>query len=256
MLLKTLIVDDEPIARQVLREELETIRGVQVIAEAESGPSALDQIARHSPDLVLLDLQMPRMGGLDVVRCLRHSAHIPIFVIVTAHDQHALDAFDAGAIDYLLKPVRTQRLVQAVERAKHIGTRQRVENLAHLQEIAESAAGAHAVSSKEVRVVGKLGSEFYLLKAEEILAFQANGEIVSILTPKRTFLATQTLQEIDRRLSGFGFRRIHRNALVNLDHIRKISALSSQRWLVTLSNHQELVVSKRLGRSIRSLLKA
>jgi len=251
MPLKTLIVDDEPIARRVLREELESMRDVEVIGEAGNGPSALDQIASHGPDLVLLDLQMPQMGGLEVVRNIRHGTNMPNIVIVTAHDQYALDAFDAGAIDYLLKPVRTQRLIEAVERARRIGSRQRVEGLAHLQEIADSVSGP-----REARIVGKLGTEFYLLKADEILAFQAEGEIVSIVTTKKKYLATQTLKSVDKRLSGLGFRRIHRNAVVNLNHIRKMSALSSQRWLITLSNNQEFVVSKRLGRSVREILKA
>jgi DNA-binding LytR/AlgR family response regulator len=250
MPLKTLIVDDEPIARRILREELESMHGVEVIGEAANGPSALDQIARRGPDLVLLDLQMPQMSGLEVVRNIRHGTKMPIIVIVTAHDQYALDAFDAGAIDYLLKPVRTQRLMEAVERAKHVGTRQRVEGLAHLQEVADSVAGPG-----ETRIVGKLGAEFYLLKADEILAFQADGEIVSIITKKGQFLATQTLKAIDQRLHGFGFRRIHRNAVVNLHYIRKMSALTSQRWLLTLSNNREFVVSKRLGRSVRQILK-
>ena len=102
---KTLIVDDEPIARKVLREELELIEDVEVIGEAADGAAALEKIGAQQPDLVLLDLQMPAMGGLEVVRQLKQSKHVPVIVIVTAYDQHALQAFEAGAIDYLLKPV-------------------------------------------------------------------------------------------------------------------------------------------------------
>lgn len=105
MLLRTLIVDDEPIARKVLREELESFADVQVVGEAENGALALEKIGADHPDLVLLDLQMPVMGGLEVVRNLRRGTHIPVIVIVTAYDQYALQAFEAGAIDYLLKPV-------------------------------------------------------------------------------------------------------------------------------------------------------
>jgi len=251
MPLKTLIVDDEPIARKVLRDELVLIRDVEVIGEADSGASALKQITTRHPDLVLLDLQMPEMGGLEVVRNIRHGAHMPVIVVVTAHDKYAIEAFDAGAIDYLLKPVRTERLIEAVDRAKRVRTREAVEKLAHLQEIAGSAT-----APRETKVIGKLGEEFYLLSADEIFAFQAEGEIVSIITAKRKFLATQTLRLIDQRLRNLGFRRIHRNALVNLNHVRKMSALSSQRWLLTLTNNQEFVVSKRLGRSVRQILKS
>src|SRR5712671_3268335 len=123
MRLKTLIVDDEPVARRVLREELELLEDVEVVAEADSGTAALDQIAQHQPDLVFLDLQMPAMGGLDVVRRLKHGTHVPVIVIVTAFDQHAIKAFEAGAIDYLLKPVGQERLAAAVERAKLLRSR-------------------------------------------------------------------------------------------------------------------------------------
>src|SRR5450759_2311295 len=112
----TLIVDDEPIARRVLREGLELIPGIEIIGEAANGRDALQQIAKLKPDLVFLDLQMPVMSGFEVVRSLGEPP-LPVIVIVTAFDQHALQAFEAGAIDYLLKPVSEPRLKKAVERA-------------------------------------------------------------------------------------------------------------------------------------------
>jgi DNA-binding LytR/AlgR family response regulator len=247
--LKTLIVDDEPIARQVLREELESMNGVKVIGEADSGTSALVQISRHKPDLVLLDLQMPEMGGLEVVRNLRRGPHMPVLVIVTAHDAYAVEAFEAGAVDYLLKPVRRQRLLDAVERARRVTGWQAAERLAHLQELFD-----HPVDSHSKKIVGKRDQEYFLLGVDEILAFQAEGEIVWILTARKRYMAALTLKAIEERLITCGFRRIHRNALVNVDHVRKMSVLSSQRWLITLSNNQELIASKRLARSIRALL--
>jgi two-component system LytT family response regulator len=249
MPLKTLIVDDEPIARKVLREELELIDDVEVIGEAADGVAALEKIDCEQPDLVLLDLQMPAMGGLDVVRQLKHAKHVPVIVIVTAYDQHALQAFDAGAIDYLLKPVGQERLTQAVERAKRVTGRQAIERIAQLQEIADLPAGP-----RNRRIVGKIGEEYFLLSAEEIYAFQAEGDLVWILTAKRKYLATQTLKELELRLKSSSFRRIHRNAFVNVDHVRKMSALSSQRWLITMNNDQEFVASKRQARTVRELL--
>jgi DNA-binding LytR/AlgR family response regulator len=173
-----------------------------------------------------------------------------VIVIVTAYDKYALQAFDAGAIDYLLKPVGQQRLAAAVERAKRVTGREAVERLAHLQEIAEASAGP-----RPKKIVGKVGEEYFLLGADEILAFRAEGPIVWITTAKKKYMATQTLKSLDERLRNSSFRRIHRNALVNLDHIRRMSALTSQRWLITLSNQQEFVASKRLARTIRQLLK-
>ena len=123
MALKTLIVDDEPVARRVLREELEQIDDVALIGEAEDGDSALAAIRDSSPDLVFLDLQMPGLGGFDVIRKLQPGERIPMIVIVTAWDQYAIQAFEAGAIDYLLKPIGQERLAQAVERAMKLRAR-------------------------------------------------------------------------------------------------------------------------------------
>ncbi len=117
--MKTLIVDDEPIARRVLREELEAFPEIDVIGEAEDGKQALQRISELQPDLVFLDLQMPVMGGFEVVQNLG-GGHVPVIVIVTAFDEHAIKAFEAGAIDYLLKPVGGSRLRKAVERAQRL----------------------------------------------------------------------------------------------------------------------------------------
>jgi two-component system, LytTR family, response regulator len=250
MTLKTLIVDDEPIARKVLREELESIRDVEVVGEAENGAAALDQIQQHRPDLVLLDLQMPLMGGLDVVRNLKSGTHIPVIVIVTAFDSYAIQAFEAGAIDYLLKPVGPDRLAKAIERARRVTGKEAVEKLARLQEIAEPSAG-----ERVRKVVGRVGEEYFLLSTGDISAFQADGDIVWIITQKRRYMATQTLKVLEERLKSTTFHRIHRNALVNIDHIQKMSAITSQRWLITLTNDQELIASKRQARSVRELLK-
>lgn len=253
MPLRTLIVDDEPIARKVLHEELELIPGVEVIGEASEGAGALEKIRAEQPDLVLLDLQMPAMSGLDVVRQLKQSSHVPVIVIVTAYDQHALEAFEAGAVDYLLKPVGQERLAEAIDRARRLTDRQAMERIAQLQEISQEIADRPA-GPRARRIVGKIGEEYFLLAAEEIYAFQAEGDLVWIMTAKRKYLATQTLKELEQRLRNGSFRRIHRNALVNVDHVRKMSALSSQRWLITMSNDQEFIASKRQARMVRELL--
>ena len=249
MPLRTLIVDDEPVARKVLREELGSFDDVEIIGEADNGAIALEKISADHPDLVLLDLQMPVMGGLEVVRNLRHGMHMPVIVMVTAYDKYALQAFEAGAIDYLLKPVGGERLAEAVERAKRLTGRETAERLAQLQEITDQPAIRQAR-----RIVGRIGEEYFLLSAEEIYAFQAEVEIVWIITAKKKYLATQTLKVLEQRLRNTSFRRIHRNALVNANHVRKMSALSSQRWLITLSNDQEFIASKRQAGSIRQLL--
>lgn len=247
MILRTLIVDDEPIARRVLREELEQFDDVHIIGEAEDGPSALAAIQDFSPDLVFLDLQMPGLTGFDVVRGLQPGSTIPLIVIVTAYDQHAIEAFQTGAIDYLLKPVAQDRLAQAIERALKLRPRpaEVAQHFANVSEIAERAVR---------RIVARSGDEYLLLNASEVLAFEAEGDLVWIITAKKRYLATQSLKVIQEKLRNSNFRRIHRKALVNIDHVRKMSTLSSQRWLVTLANNQEFIVSKRQAHTVRQLL--
>jgi DNA-binding LytR/AlgR family response regulator len=245
--LRTLIVDDEPVARQVLREELAEIPGVDLIGEADGGARAIAMIDELGPDLVLLDLQMPEVTGFDVIRRIGAAHRPPLLIIVTAWDQHALQAFEAGAIDYLLKPVGQTRLAQAIDRARRASGREAAEQLARLQEIGDGGAAPK-------RIVGRAGEEYFLLQTDEIYAFEADGDLVWIHTAKRKYLATQTLRALEQRLAGANFRRIHRGALVNVNHVRKMSPLSSQRWLVTLGNNQEFIVSKRQAGSVRELL--
>jgi DNA-binding LytR/AlgR family response regulator len=248
--MKTLIVDDEPIARLVLREELENVPHLVIVGEAENGKQALQQIADLKPDLVFLDLQMPVMGGFEVVRKLG-GGHLPIIVIITAFDQHAIEAFEAGAVDYLLKPVGEERLRKAVERARNLH-KNPLDVANEVAKIAAASAPPNSVGGR--KIVGRNGGEYFLLDPDEILAFQAEGELVWIITGKQRLLATQTLRVIEDRLKGQQFERVHRNAIVNVNHVRKMSAMSSQRWLITLSNSLQLIASKRQAHNIRSIL--
>jgi two-component system LytT family response regulator len=250
--IKTLIVDDEPVARQVLREELNLMSGIEIIGEADGGKEALRKIIDLVPDLVFLDLQMPQIDGFEVVRRLS-GTHLPVIVIVTAFQQHAIEAFEAGAIDYLLKPVRGERLQKAVERAKGL--------LGKPREIAKSLAGIVSVKSAPDaapavprKMVGRIGREYFLLDLDEILALQAEGELVWIVTAQRRFLASQTLRSVESSLASSCFQRVHRNAIVNTNHVRQMTAITSHRWVLTLSNQQEFVVSKRQAHNIRRLL--
>jgi two-component system LytT family response regulator len=247
--LKTLIVDDEPIARRVLREELEALPEVEIVGEAENGRQALERIGELHPELVFLDLQMPVMGGFEVVHKLT-GGPMPVIVIVTAFDQHAIEAFEAGAIDYLLKPVRVERLRKAVDRAKTLRNKP-VEIANQVAKIASVLAPANPAGRK---VVGRAAGDYFLLDTSEILAFQAEGELVWIVTAKHRLLATQTLKAIEDRLRELEFQRVHRNAIVNVNHVRKMTSMSSQRWMITLSNALQIVVSKRQAHTIRKIL--
>ncbi len=251
--MKTLIVDDEPTARRILREELELMSEIEIVGEAADGKEALRKIGRLKPDLMFLDLQMPTMSGFDVVRSLhgQKGQNLPVVVVVTAFDKHAIEAFEAGAIDYLLKPVSEARLRKSVERAQGFMGRP-LEIANQVADIAAAGEEGHAGTRR--KIVGRTGADYILLDTDEILAFQAERELVWIVTAKQRLLATLSLRAIQKKLSETQFQRVHRNAIVNVNHVRKMSALSSQRWLITLSNALQIVVSKRQAHQIRSLL--
>jgi DNA-binding LytR/AlgR family response regulator len=182
---------------------------------------------------VLLDLQMPELDGLSVVRNLSGD-RVPLIIFVTAYENHALAAFEVGAVDYLLKPVRRERLEKALEKARR------------------QIKPATPTPSETVRkIVGRRGSDLYLLDPAEIVAFQAEGELVHIITTGPRYLCDYSLKALEEKLDPKRFRRIHRSTIINTDHIRKISPLSSKRWMLKMSNNFEAVVSKRLASSIR-----
>jgi two-component system, LytTR family, response regulator len=231
--LRVLIADDEPIAREILREHVDSIPGLEFAGEAATGTEAISRILSLRPDVVLLDLQMPELDGLAVVRTLT-GARAPLIIFVTAYANHALAAFEVGAIDYLLKPVRRERLEKAIEKARR-----------------QLKPPATTPSEALRKIVGRRGSDLYLLDPAEIVAFQADGELVHIITTAQKYLSDHSLKALEEKLEQTRFRRIHRGTIINTDHIRKISPLSSKRWLLTMSNNFEAVVSKRLAGSIR-----
>jgi two-component system, LytTR family, response regulator len=239
--IKTVIADDEQIARRVLREELELLPEVTIVGEAENGREVLRQIVELRPDLVFLDLQMPGMGGFEVIRNLS-GPRLPVIVIVTAFHQHAIEALEAGAIDYLLKPVSEARLRKAVERAKKLLGKP----LEIAQDLANIASAAEMLTPARRKLVGRAGREYHLLDADEVLALQAEGELVWIVTLKRRFMASQTLRALENSLESLLFQRVHRNTIVNINHIRKVAALTSHRW--------GFFVSKRQAHNIRRIL--
>jgi DNA-binding LytR/AlgR family response regulator len=229
--LRVLIADDEPIAREILREHVESMAGLELAGEASTGPEAISRILDLRPDVVLLDLQMPELDGLAVVRSL--SGRSPLIIFVTAYENHALAAFEVGAIDYLLKPVRRERLEKAIEKAR--------------RQLKPAASPTETLR----KIVGRRGSDMYLLDPSEIVAFQAEGELVHMISTSQRYLSDHSLKTLEEKLDKKRFRRIHRSTIINTDHIRKISPLSSKRWLLKMSNNFEAVVSKRLASAIR-----
>ena len=247
--LRTLIVDDEQAARAVLRREIAGISGVEVIGEAEDGKSAHRSIEDLQPDLVLLDIQLPSMDGFEVVRSIR--GRLPSIIFVTAYSEHALRAFEVGAVDYLLKPFGTERLSQSIDRVRraHGKAGDRAERIARVLNASGSRTG------HPTKIVARWGNEYLLLDLDKVFAFEASEDLVWILTANKRYRATQTLGALSERLAGSQFLRVHRSVLVNGDKIAKLSALSSRRWQLTLENGHQCIVSKRNAALARALLR-
>lgn len=234
--MKVLIVDDEPIARQILREYLEDLPGVILAGEASNGLEAVEQINRLNPDLIFLDLQMPGLDGFSVARSLRRD-QLPLVIFVTAFESHALQAFETGAVDYLLKPVRKERLIAAIAKAR--------------TQMAGIRPVPIAPHSELRRIVGRTGEHLHMLNPDDVIAFLAEGDTVSIVTAQGRYYSDYSLKTLEAKLPPPRFRRIHRGTIINTDHIRRISPLTSNRWLLKMSNNLEAVVSKRMAGAIR-----
>ena len=237
--MRVLIADDEPVARAILREHLEHFPAIEIVGEAASGPDVVAQVSRLAPDLLFLDINMPGLDGFAALQALKGSA-APAVVFVTAHENRALDAFNVGAVDYLLKPIRGERLAAAIDKAQGAWRRQKAE-----------ATAPEPPLLPLRRIAARLGSDIHMLDHAEVIAFQAEGETVHVLSTRGRFEIGATLRELEARLPLTGFRRIHRGTIVNTSHIRKISPLSSKRWLLKMSSGLEMIVSKRMSGVIR-----
>jgi two-component system LytT family response regulator len=251
--MRVLIADDEPVARMVLRELLEEIPGVEVVGEAVDGPQVVEQVAALDPEVVLLDLQMPGLDGFGVARKLRGRA-LPLVIYVTAFEAHALEAFETGALDYLLKPVRKERLAAALGKA-----RIQLAGLKPSQAPTTSEPLPEPAKDEPPRrIVGRAiasgpsgEKELHLVDPSAVIAFQADGDTVLLHTAAGRYYAELSLKELADRLPSPPFRRIHRSTIINTDHIRTIVPLTSRRWMLRMSSGLEVVVSKRMAARVR-----
>jgi DNA-binding LytR/AlgR family response regulator len=248
MTARAVIIDDEAPARARLQRMLAECLAerVAVVGEAEDGAAGLTLIARESPDLAFVDVQMPGLDGLQLVAQI--PAPAPYVIFTTAHDRYALDAFDAGAIDYLLKPFDARRLARAVERAESLGMRARAEEvLAPLR-----AAGAPKVLSDKLPVT--LNGRVLLVPVQEISHFVVEHELVTVHTTRGNYTTDYTLAALEGRLDPTRFFRAHRALLVNLDHVAAIDDMAGGRAVLVTHAGARLAVSRQSSRKLRALL--
>jgi two-component system, LytTR family, response regulator len=245
--MRVLIVDDERKARERLAEMLKQIPEVSICGEAIDGASALEAIEREKPDVVLLDIQMPRLNGFEILDELSGQA-IPLIIFVTGYNQYAIKAFEVSAVDYLLKPFTIDRLRQALAKASKIMAldKSRMGELA-IQEIGRlMEALGQAQSSRIPRIVGRHGSKLQILDVSSIQAFLSDGAVVvRAITDQGTFSINRSLKDLEDRLDPNHFARIHRQILVNLSHLIEIIPRPQGGASAKLACGQELEISRR-----------
>lgn len=240
---KVLIVDDEPLARRHLRTILDADADVVVAGEASNGHEAIQMIGAMEPDLVLLDVQMPEIDGFGVVARL-DPQHMPMIVFVTAHDAYALQAFDVHAIDYVLKPVARDRLLEALAHAKaRLALPARPSGADDIRKLVDEMKGLRAGERLAIRVDGK----HLIVPTESIDWIEAVDDYVRIHVAKTSHLVRGTLASFQSRLPS-AFMRIHRSAIVNTQRIREVSPNEQGDYRITLQDGTRLPS----GRSYRS----
>jgi DNA-binding LytR/AlgR family response regulator len=254
--IRVLIADDERPARAFLKGILAKIDEVELAAEAENGAEAVELIRELKPDLALLDLQMPEMSGIEVVKHL-NGGHLPLVAFVTAYDHFAVQAFELNAVDYLLKPVEPQRLRATIQRSI-----ERLER-AELRGVANEAL-QHSVRAYDAfrggggtidRIPVRSRDEIYLVPVGEVASIVADGELLHITTgDNRRYDINFRLKDLEPRLDASKFIRVSRGALVNLDEVALISPMPGGTYLVILNNGQEIAASRLQSKVLRSSL--
>lgn len=250
--MKTLIVDDEPDARARLQRLLEPYPDIDVVGEAQNGLDALEKIEAYSPNVLFLDIEMPGLRGFEVLRSIPAQTALPLVIFVTGFDEHALAAFDANALAYLLKPVETERLALAVERARKLiaSGRDRDQEQIRIERIVRA-------STRTLRqVVCRKQGRVFLLPAEQILWFEVEDGLVKARTVNDSFWVNYQLVELEAALPGELFFRARREILVNLSKVREIKPYFKSGFLLVMGDAAatEIVVSERQVHPLRQRL--
>ncbi len=255
--IRTLIVDDEPLAREKIRAFVEGDAEIEIIGECSNGAEAVASIRKLSPDLLLLDIQMPERGGFEVLETL-NGERPPVVIFVTAYDQYAVRAFEVHALDYLLKPFDRERFEAAIERAK-----------THLREMRSSSNVGGAGIDKKIldlleelraekryveRLVVKDAGRVFFLETDDIDWVEAEGNYINVHTAKKSHLLRDTISGLEAQLDPRKFVRIHRSAIVNIGRIKELQPWTHGEYHVILRDGTQLTLSRNYRENLRNIL--
>ena len=249
MKLRTLIVDDEMPSRKKIRAFLEEHAEFQVVGECADGEQAVAAIRAHSPELIFLDVQIPGRDGFDVLDSLREE-FAPAVIFVTAFDKYAVRAFEARALDYLLKPFNKTRFAEALNRFHE--RRARLNGIGRKDELKAALQEIQKESHSDERIVVKSGSRIIFLRKSSIEWIEAQGDYVKLHVGKEGHMLRETMETVSNRLDPSRFARIHRSTIVNLDYVREIRPLWGGDYTVLMRDGAQL----SLSRTYRSSLQA
>jgi two-component system response regulator LytT len=252
--LTALVADDEQLAREELCYLLGDLEGIDVVAQADNGMAAFDEITRRSPDVAFLDVQMPGLTGFEVARRLLEGGHDLAIVFVTAFDQRAVEAFEVNAVDYLLKPVDAARLEQAVQRVR----RRRSQPTPFGDQLERLLGLMAGQRERRNQIAVRLAERFVLVQADEIIYASLIGDSINIVTGQVSGTSNyRTLDELQARLDPDRFWRVHRSHLVNINKIKEIVPWFSRNYILRMrdSKATEIPVSRTQTRRLREYLK-
>jgi two-component system LytT family response regulator len=239
-------VDDEPLARRRIRSLLESDKGFEVVAECGDGATAIRAIGEHRPDLVFLDVQMPGTDGFGVLEAVA-PLHLPSIIFVTAYDQYAVKAFDAYAVDYLLKPFKRERFLESTTRARKAIQKGRDGDAVDEEKL---VALLRSVTSYRGRLVIRCEGKIVFLRNSEIEWIEAAGNYVRVHSGQRVFAVRDAIGDFQKSLAPDIFIRIHRSIIVNIDAVSEMQSCGGGEYVAVLRNGKELP----LGRTYRSTL--
>ncbi|MFP6805607.1 MAG: response regulator [Pseudomonadales bacterium] len=261
--LRLIIVDDESLARRGLNIRLSELSGIEIVAECVNGREALAAIAEHEPDLVFLDIQMPGLSGFDVIQNLQPD-NMPMIIFVTAFDEYALDAFEVHAIDYLLKPIDTDRLESAVNRAKaRLMQRESITDKQRLLDLVISITGKSETSVAQLikenagtksypdRIAIKDGGETTLVATVDIDWVDAAGDYMCIHANDKTHIMRVTMKDLESQLDPANFQRVHRSTIVNLDRVVKVCSHMNGEFHLILNNGSMVKMSRSYKEKVK-----
>jgi two-component system, LytTR family, response regulator len=259
--IRTIVVDDEPLARRGLRALVERTAGFTVVATCGDGRQAIARINELKPDLVLLDIQMPEVTGFDVLERLEADS-MPAVIFVTAHDEHAIRAFEVRALDYVLKPVSQERLSEALARAAARLHDRRLAGYAttllaavgEIQKGRQAGASASATPDNRLeRIMVKVGATIQFVDAVDIDWIEGADYYVTLHAGGKEYLYRESLKRLEDRLDASRFVRIHTSAIINLGHLREIRRTDAGEYVVVLDTGRTLAVSRRRKKQLLEL---